>query len=204
LGWTLVTGRIAGLAEGLADEDDIGVEILVDMEVGGQAGGEEGLDAVVVPGFFDIGVAEEDAPGVGIDDEYGFFGGVAADGIGGLLADAVDGEQLVAQRGGVLGEEGVQFTAAVVHDQGDEVLDSFRLDIEIAGGFDEGGELCVVERMEGLEVEHFMGLKVGDGLFHVAPGGILGEDRTDHDFEGALAGPPAGWSIGGGKGMVER
>ncbi len=55
--------------------------------------------------------AGDDAARVGVDDEDGLVGRIEDDGVGGLLADAVDGQQFLPQFGSVQREQPVQITA---------------------------------------------------------------------------------------------
>jgi len=52
--------------------------------------------------------AAHDPPGVGIDDEYRPPGGVEHYGVRGFLANAVDGEEFLAQRGGIKDKKSFQ------------------------------------------------------------------------------------------------
>jgi hypothetical protein len=63
------------------------------------------LESPIAIGFGGEAEADEDAPSVGIDDEYRPLGSVEDYGVRSLLADAMNREKLVAKLGGIKGKK---------------------------------------------------------------------------------------------------
>ncbi len=179
------------------------MEFAEGLEVVGEVVFEGSAEGLVFDVGRDDAVAGEDAAGIDIDDEDGVVAGIEEDVVGGLGADAVECQEFFAQfTEGALGEVG-HVTSVV----GDEVFrkdaESFGLLPEVTGGAECGFEGGGIDIEEGLGRKEVLVFEVLDGSFDVGPGGVLGEDGADGDFEGAVAGPPVGGPVVVGHVLVE-
>ena len=78
--------------------NDQSVEFIIQGYVATEVALEELADVFVTESCMGMAVTLQDAAGVGVDDEDRMLRGIEEDGICGLRAYAVDGEQLIAQR----------------------------------------------------------------------------------------------------------
>lgn len=78
----------------------------------------------------------------------------------------------------------------IIDQDAEECPESLRLDVEIAGGPDQTGEVGFRKREEAPGCQATCSLEIGNGTFDVGPAGVLREDGADADFKGSFTGPP--------------
>lgn len=146
-------------------------------------------------------VALEDAAGVGVDYENGMPAGIKKDTVGRFRADAAEVEELFAKALGWRGEQSIERAGVLGKKKIDKALESFCLLAKVAGGTKARCKAGGMYRTNGQRIQQFRRTKVGDGAFHVFPGCVLRENRSDDDFERGTARPPMLRAISGKKGM---
>ena len=144
----------------------------------------------------------ENATRVGVDDEDGMIAGVKKNGVCRFWADAVDLEELFAKLRGRRGEHSLEGIAVLLLEEVDEGLELARFLPEITGAANETGQAKKGNFLERGRSEEFRGVEVGDGVRGVHPGGVLDEDGTNDDFEGAPGGPPALFAVSVEQGII--
>lgn len=176
--------------------DDKSVEFVEELGIAWQLRFKERANFFVGParigldfGWGEI-VALEDAARVGVDYEDGMLTSVEKDRVGGFRADAVDGEELIAQSCGGGGEETVERTGVFLVEEGDERFKGFGFLAEVAGRAEVFCERGGRDAMNGGRGEKFCCTKVGNGAFDVFPGSVLRKYGADDDFEAGTTRPP--------------
>ena len=122
-----------------------GVVFIKEVRIGGEIIREQGLIGSVAGVVRLEADAINDMAGVGVNDEGRLAGGVEDDGIGCFLADAVDGEELLAEVAGFVAEKLVQVILVVLSQPVDQGLELECLGVVVAGGVDEGGNFVLAE-----------------------------------------------------------
>ena len=150
----------------------------------------QGAEFLVGHVLGDEAVTGKDALGVGVDNEDLFVAGIKKDGIGGLRADTVNGEELFAQLGGGGPEHARERTGIFRAKKADEGFQFFCFLAEVAGRANQRGEAAQGNAFQSERSEQTPAAEIGDGALDVGPGGILGEDGADDNFEGRFCRPP--------------
>ncbi len=143
--------------------------------------------------------AGEEAAGIGIDHEGGAAAGVEENGVGGLRADPLQGEQIATDRVQVAGEHGSKIAAEAGEEMGGEELQAFGFLAEEPGGADQLLQFGSRQTEQRLRGEGAGRPQMGNGPLHVAPVGVLGEYRPDHHLERRLRRPPVQRAVMGGE-----
>jgi len=195
----LGTVGLAVAAVVLAGVDNQRVVFVVKRRVRGEVLLELGTDFFVARFRVDEVMALEDAPCVGVNDEHAVLPSVQEDGVGGFWADAVDGQELLAKFGGGRGEKLVEGASMPSAEKADEGLQLASFLAEIAGAANQLGEARSGDFFNGRRGKEPFAAKAGDGALHVGPGGVLGQDGADDDFEAGAAGPPVLRAVGAEK-----
>ena len=163
--------------------------LVEELGIGGQLPEEQLLD-LLIPGVFTNEVmAEQDAIGVGIHHEHRFASPIQRDGIGGFRADSLYGQQFFPEGLGVLLEKGLEIPA-LFPDGGEKPLEAFGLLVVLPGRSDFFGQHLQGQGFQGLKGEQPILAQCLEDHAHIAPAGVLGQHRTEHDLEGGFAGPP--------------
>ena len=194
--------RILRSAVVLAGVNDQGVEFIVQRRVGGKVALEEMAEVFVTAVRFAQAMTFEQAPRVGVNDEDRMVAGVEQDGVGGFRPDAVDREQLFAQRRGWHAEHFGERAVVLLSEKADECFQFLRFLAEVAGRADELGEFGEWDCFDRAGLEELRAVEVGDGRFDVGPRGVLDQDSADDDLEAGSAGPPVLRTVGGEEGVV--
>ena len=176
----------------LVVEGHVGTERLLDPRA----------DGLVALAALEQPEADEDPAGIGVDHEHRPPEGIEQDVVGRLGSDPGDGEEALTQLAGrkpgkarepARGPEGLA-----------QRTQSPRLDVEISRRPQRLGQLIDGQGEDGLGGQ-------GDALgetrqrpLDVGPGGILGQDRADHDLEGRLGRPPALGAVGAQQVLEDR
>jgi hypothetical protein len=166
------------------------MKLIVTRYVAGKRGFYQGAEFLVGHVLRDEAVTGEDTLGVGVDDEGVLVAGIKKDGVGGLRADAVDGEELFAELGSGSLKHAREGTGVFRAKEADEGLQFFGFLAEIAGGADQGSEASKGNALKSAGGKEMLAAQVGDGALDVEPGSILSEDSADDDLEGCLCRPP--------------
>src|SRR5262249_17979369 len=153
-------------------------------------------ELAVLDGVELVAVAFKDAARVGVDDEDGVARGVQEDGVGGFWADAVDSEELVAQRLGFGAGHFPDGALIFVAEELDEGFQFFGLVAEIAGGGDQLFEAWKWDQLDRSRSQQFFAAEIFDCRLDVGPRSVLDEYGADDDFEGSAAGPPVLRAVG--------
>ena len=135
------------------------------------------------------------AAGVFVYDENGFSSGVEEDAVGGLLADAVDGEEFGPEGVGILGEHGVQVSTMSSYDMVCKCLYPAGFDGVEAGGADEIAYVSLGKLGEGGYIQRTGTSEGGEGFCGIGPGGRLDQNGADNHFERGVGGPPVLGSV---------
>ena len=175
----------------LADADQERVEFVEERGVMRHVRHEEHLHGRVVRVRRHQAVAGQDPPRVGVDDEDRTAGGVERDGVGGLRSDTGNPAKLGAERGKRKGEKPAEAASVAPRHVPGEGTEPAGLHAKRPGGTDEQGEPKRGQRENAAEVEDPGGAEPRDRPLGIAPGGVLREDRPDHDLEAGAGRPPA-------------
>src|SRR5206468_3133102 len=134
----------------LAQSDDEGVVLVVQGRPSRQRRLETEAQLLVPFRSPDGAMPEQDAPGVGIDDERPSATRIYEDSVRRLRPDAAQPEQPLAQLGRAGPEHPVEPAAVPVMEEADESLDGERLLVEISGRPDQAGDPgpgCALQRV---------------------------------------------------------
>jgi ABC-type nitrate/sulfonate/bicarbonate transport system substrate-binding protein len=175
----------------LTGADQERVELVEEPGVVRQVSHEERLHGRVVRVRLDQPVPRQDPPRVGVDDEDRAAGRIQRDGVGGLRSDAGNPTKLGAERGEREGEQPAEASPVAPRHVPGEGVEPAGLHAKRPGGTDEPGEPRRGQREDAAEVEDSGGAEPRDRPLGVAPGGVLREDRPDHDLEAGARRPPA-------------
>jgi hypothetical protein len=153
--------------------DHQGVEFLVLVQGAGDVAFAVGFGFGVAGRFAEVAVVVQDADGVGVDDHLGLGVGVEQDAVGGFGAHAPHGQQLFAGRGAA-------FEGAAEFAEGAQLAG---LGAEVARGADGLLKRLVRGGEDGAGAEQVLAAERLQGLFHVGPRGVLGQDGAAADLE---------------------
>lgn len=202
-------------AVGFADGYGEGVELVEELGVGWDGIGGEGLAGEMSEGFIgDSGagaggaagseesVAVGDAAKIFVGNRDGVTEGVEQNGIGGLRADAGEGEEKLAKVGGGGGGHAAKRAGEFGVQEGNKSFECGGFAGIKAGGLDEAAELVEGNGAETGDGERAGAAEIGDGALDGFPGGVLGKVRADDDFEGGFGRPPVLRTVGSGETVV--
>lgn len=148
-------------------------------------------------------VASQDAPGVGVYHEDRAAHGVEQDGVSGLWPDPANRPELPPERYQRDRSHAAHNPSVAVPEELDKRSEPPGLHVEGPRGPDETGQPLFGEIPESLRRQEVSSLQRRDGLLHVDPGRVLGEDSPNRHLEVGLAGPPALRAKAGEEGVVE-
>jgi len=163
----------------------------------------KGLISSVATGLGSQADTAKDATGISINNKDGLAGTIEYYGIGGLLANTMDGKQLPAEVINIIGKQPIKVILIAVPQPVSQGLKLQRFGVIIKTGVDKGGEFREGEAAQGLWRQRPGGFQTGDSLFHIAPGSCLGKDGTDYHLKRLLGRPPVLWSIAVHKPVVD-
>src|SRR3989344_80090 len=139
-------------------------------------------------------------PCVGVNDKYRAVKDIEQDIVGGFGADAMHGEETVAQF--IRGEFRNFSRSTLPYQPLAHRAQAPGFDVEISGGLEPTGESARMDLDDRLRRQRPVPPEVFGGPFGVSPGGILRQHRADHDFKRGVARPPVLLSVGGEKLIV--
>lgn len=145
----------------------------------------------------------EDSSCVGVDHKGRAIGCIEQDGVGGLRTDPRPGEKPCSR--------GIQWSAAEIRQRAlplllqvlGKVLQAECFLPKKTGWPDQLLELANREGCQLFNGEDIGVVEIPDGLLDVAPGGVLGQDSANDDFERTVSGPPVECTIVVGENLMD-
>ena len=156
-----------------------------------------------LPGIVAVGAAgggDANAPHyanrIGVNDKRRPAGGVHQNIIGRFGADAVNGQQLPPQGVRIGCEQRLQAATVAVAQVGGKGFQLAGFGVVVARRTDDGRQVVHRPAVDGRPVVNARLPEVSQRLFHIAPGGGLGENGAGDNLKGTVAGPPALGPVG--------
>lgn len=185
-----------------SDVDDLRVEFIIKLSIAREVALEKAADFLVGSFFRDVPVALENSSRVGVDDEHAMLAGVEQDGVGCLGANSVHGQKFFAKLRGWRAKHARERAAIFFSQKLYKRFQLFCFLPEVSRGTNQARQPGLGHSFDCGNGEHLFAAQIYDDLFDVPPGGVLGKDGANDDFERSFGGPPLQWATRSEHGIV--
>ena len=174
----------------LGQMHNLGMKIVVERHISRQMGFKQAFPGFISSLLVHQAMPGENPPCVGINHKGGLLPCIQKDGVRRLRADSPYPKKFLTKRSGLLPEKTSQTSLVTAGQKIQEILDPRSLHVEVPCGTNFSGKPWHRHFSKRGRRKTPGPFEIPDRFFYIGPGGILGQDRADDNFQPGLPGPP--------------